>query len=233
MPTPGRRFPASSPPLRSLFHYLSQIAEDDDFYPLLKRNVMAKVAIKRTHKAKDTAAKLEGKLLQEEEISEFLHYVKQGYGIDVADNKQALFAYERNSIRDACIVSLILHSGLRVSEVVNLNVDDLDLKKKLTYVYRKGSNDDSFKTPVYFRQEATGDMQSYLGLREKLIPCAQAGKSAVPSRCQRQAGGLAHDKKGHPADGPQVCQAIRQAVFIRSQAQTFLRYGLLLTQRSV
>ena len=64
--------------LRSLFHYLSQIAEDDDFYPLLKRNVMAKVAIKRTHKAKDTAAKLEGKLLQEEEISEFLHYRQAG-----------------------------------------------------------------------------------------------------------------------------------------------------------
>src|SRR5690606_38160668 len=57
--------------LRSLFHYLSQIAEDDDYYPLLKRNVMAKVEIKRTHKPKDTAAKLEGKLLQEAEIAQF------------------------------------------------------------------------------------------------------------------------------------------------------------------
>ena len=37
--------------LRSLFHYLSQIAEDDNFYPLLKRNVMAKVEIKRSHKS--------------------------------------------------------------------------------------------------------------------------------------------------------------------------------------
>lgn len=151
--------------LRSLFHYLSQIAEDDDFYPLLKRNIMAKVAIKRTHKPKDTAAKLEGKLLQEEEISEFLHYVRVGYGADVANNKQALSAYERNSVRDACIVSLILHSGLRVSEVVNLNVDDIDLKKKLTYVYRKGSNDDTFKTPVYFRQEALDDLGGYIQLR--------------------------------------------------------------------
>ena len=43
--------------LRSLFHYLSQIAEDEDFYPLLKRNIMAKIEIKRTHKPKDTAAK--------------------------------------------------------------------------------------------------------------------------------------------------------------------------------
>lgn len=152
--------------LRSLFHYLSQIAEDDDFYPLLKRNVMAKVSIKRTHKPKDTAAKLEGKLLQESEIAEFLHYVRSHYGVEVAQNKQAVYSYELNKTRDACIISLILHSGLRVSELVNLNVDDLDLKKKLCYVYRKGKNDDTFKTPVYFRQEAIEDLQHYLALRE-------------------------------------------------------------------
>lgn len=152
--------------LRSLFHYLSQIAEDDDFYPLLKRNVMAKVSIKRTHKPKDTAAKLEGKLLQENEIVEFLGFVKVNYGVEVARNKQAIYSYELNKTRDACIISLILHSGLRVSELVNLNVDDLDLKKKLCYVYRKGKNDDTFKTPVYFRQDAIDDLQHYLALRE-------------------------------------------------------------------
>ncbi|MBD2847747.1 tyrosine recombinase XerS [Paenibacillus sp. IB182496] len=152
--------------LRSLFHYLSQIAEDDNFYPLLKRNVMAKVSIKRTHKPKDTAARLEGKLLQEGEIAAFVGYVKQGYGQDAAANKQAMYAYAHNKERDACIVQLILQSGLRVSELVNLNIDDLDLQKKLTYVYRKGANDDSFKTPVYFRQEAVDDLQTYLALRD-------------------------------------------------------------------
>lgn len=152
--------------LRSLFHYLSQIAEDENFYPLLKRNVMAKVAIKRTHKAKDTAARLEGKLLQEEEIVEFLHYVREGYAADLAGNKQALYAFEKNKTRDACIVSLVLHSGLRVSEVVNLNVDDVDLKRRMVHVYRKGSNDDTFKTPVYFRQDAMDDLQAYLQQRD-------------------------------------------------------------------
>jgi integrase len=152
--------------LRSLFHYLSQIAEDEQFYPLLKRNVMAKVSIKRTHKPKDTAAKLEGKLLQEQEIDEFIRFINEDYGTDVAANKQASFAYIRNRIRDTCIVSLILNSGLRVSEVVNMNVDDLDMKKKLLYVYRKGKNDDTFKTPVYFRQEAMRDLQQYLSLRD-------------------------------------------------------------------
>ena len=115
---------------------------------------MAKVEIKRSHKPKDTAAKLEGKLLQEQEILEFIDYVQHGYEHDVATNKQALYAYELNKIRDSCIITLILNSGLRVSEIFNLNIDDIDLKKKLTHVYRKGTNDDNFKTPVYFRQDA-------------------------------------------------------------------------------
>lgn len=152
--------------LRSLFHYLSQIAEDEEFYPLLKRNVMAKVAIKRTHKPKDTAAKLEGKLLQEHEIDEFLAYVRVDYGTDIARNKQATYSYQHNMVRDTCIISLILHSGLRVSELVNLNIDDIDLKKKLCYVFRKGKNDETFKTPVYFRQAAIEDLKSYIELRE-------------------------------------------------------------------
>jgi site-specific recombinase XerD len=152
--------------LRSLFHYLSQIAEDENLYPLLKRNVMAKIPIKRTHRAKDSAAKLEGKLLQEDEIGAFIEYVRKGYARDVADNKQALHAYEMNRVRDACIVSLVLHSGLRVSEVVNLNVDDLDLKRKIVYVYRKGKHDETFKTPVYFRQDALDDLKQYLRERE-------------------------------------------------------------------
>jgi len=151
--------------LRSLFHYLSQIAEDENFYPLLKRNIMAKVEIKRIHKPKDTAAKLKGKILEEDELTEFIAYIAEGYGRDVADNKQALYAYELNKERDACIVSLILNSGLRVSEVVNLNIDDLDLANKLVYVYRKGNNDESFKTPVYFREQCRDDLAAYLTLR--------------------------------------------------------------------
>ncbi|WP_372633182.1 tyrosine recombinase XerS [Cohnella sp.] len=152
--------------LRSLFHYLSQIAEDENFYPLLKRNVMAKVSVKRTHKPKDTAAKLEGKLLQEQEIIEFINYIKQDYAHDVATNKQATYSHELNRIRDCCIVSLILNSGLRVSELVNLNLDDVDIKKRLVYVYRKGKNDDTFKTPVYFRQDTIPDLEEYIAQRD-------------------------------------------------------------------
>ncbi|MCD1257718.1 tyrosine recombinase XerS [Paenibacillus athensensis] len=164
--------------LRSLFHYLSQIAEDDNLYPLLKRNVMAKVEIKRAHKPKDSAARLEGKLLQEQEIAEFIDYIRNGgYEADVAGNKQALYAYEINKVRDACIVNLVLNSGLRVSEVFNLNVDDIDLKRKLTYVYRKGKNDDTFKTPVYFRHDAIAALNEYLALRQSRYKPAKREKA--------------------------------------------------------
>ncbi|WP_379127004.1 tyrosine recombinase XerS [Paenibacillus sp. sgz500958] len=152
--------------LRSLFHYLSQIAEDENFYPLLKRNIMAKVEIKRIHKPKDTAAKLKGKILEEEELLEFVGYILEGYGVDVQKNKQALYSFQLNRERDACIASLILNSGLRVSEVVNLNVDDLDFNNKLLYVFRKGHNDETFKTPVYFREQAKDDLSLYLSLRQ-------------------------------------------------------------------
>lgn len=151
--------------LRSLFHYLSQIAEDENFYPLLKRNIMAKVEIKRIHKPKDTAAKLKGKILEEEEITEFITYIAENYREDIKDNKQALYSFELNRERDACIASLILNSGLRVSEVVNLNVNDLDLANKLLYVFRKGHNDETFKTPVYFREQSKEDLTHYLSLR--------------------------------------------------------------------
>ncbi|OPA74618.1 tyrosine recombinase XerS [Paenibacillus selenitireducens] len=151
--------------LRSLFHYLSQIAEDENFYPLLKRNIMAKVEIKRIHKPKDTAAKLKGKLLEEHELNEFIHYIQEGYGVDIAKNKQAIYAYEINKQRDACITSLILNSGLRVSEVVNLNIEDVDLNNKLVYVYRKGNHDETFKAPVYFREDARPDLVDYMEMR--------------------------------------------------------------------
>jgi site-specific recombinase XerD len=153
--------------LRTLFHYLSQLAEDEQFNPLLRRNVMAKVEIKRSQKPKDTAARLEGKLLQESEIVEFIDYVMNVYQEDITRNKQAMYSWEKNKIRDAAIVSLILGSGLRVSQVINLDLDDVNLRKKMVHVYKKGNNDESFKSPVYFREEAVDFLKAYNEIRDK------------------------------------------------------------------
>ncbi|NBI27482.1 tyrosine recombinase XerS [Chengkuizengella marina] len=174
--------------LRSLFHYLSQIAEDENFYPLLKRNVMAKIEIKRMNKAKEIANKLEGKLLQESEIIEFIEYVKSGYEQDISKNKQALYFYQLNKDRDVCIISLILHSGLRVSEVVNLTLDDIDLKKQTVYVYRKGNHDETFKTRVFFRNHAIKYIENYLSNRDsnyKALKNEKAFFLTIPNGAQQ------------------------------------------------
>ncbi|MFD2612268.1 tyrosine recombinase XerS [Paenibacillus gansuensis] len=164
--------------LRSLFHYLSQIAEDEQFFPLLKRNVLAKIEIRRTNQPKDTANRLDGKLLQEEEIAEFIHYIQHEYAADVQGNKQALYSHKLNKVRDTCIVSLILHSGLRVSEVMNLDCTDIDLSRKMVHVLRKGSKEDHHKTSVYFRQEAKPFLTEYLESRESLY-CAPRKEKAL------------------------------------------------------
>jgi site-specific recombinase XerD len=150
--------------LKSLFHYLSQVAEDDDFYPMLKRNVMAKVDI-QSSSSKPDINKLRTKLLLEDEIAEFLDFVRFGYREKITDNKQALYSYEANAIRDTAIISFILGSGLRVSEVVNCNVDDIILKDKTANILGKGQTDETEMVGVLFNPQAKDDLERYLEIR--------------------------------------------------------------------
>lgn len=151
--------------LKSLFHYLSQIAEDEKFYPLLKRNVMAKVKISRS---KNKTEVPKSKLFIDDEIGGFIDFVNQGYLGLIQDNKQAIHYYEMNRTRDSAIICLILHSGLRVSEVVNLNLDDVYIsdKEKVVYVLGKGSKDDNDKTKVAFDDQARSYLEAYLEIRD-------------------------------------------------------------------
>jgi len=170
--------------LKSLFHYLSQIAEDDQRYPLLKRNVMAMLRTQRLSSAAMTAARLQGKILEDEsEIKEFCSFIDRDYVEQIVDNPQALHYYRMNKTRDACIVTLILSSGLRVSEVVNLNLEDVDLTKKIAYVYRKGSENPDLKQGVYFSETGKEALLRYLRSREDLYSPVRSEKAvflAIP-----------------------------------------------------
>ncbi|MFD2669988.1 tyrosine recombinase XerS [Marinicrinis sediminis] len=157
--------------LKSLFHYLSQIAEDEHHYPLLKRNVMAKVKTHRLLHPDLIASRLKGKILEDDnEIEQFLSYIATGYETDVQSNKQALHYYKKNRVRDVAIIQLILSSGLRVSEIVNLNTEDLDLGKRLLQVTRKGFQEQSYKQGVYFAEKGKEAIQAYLKARDQYAP---------------------------------------------------------------
>jgi integrase len=131
--------------LSSLFYYLANVAEDENFYPYLKRNVMAKYEAKSE---KETAAakadRIRGKILLGDDIHEFRDFVKNDYGELMKEKSDRAYkAYLRNRERDTAIVSLILGSGLRVSEVVGLDINDVDFKEGSVNITRKGDKDDT------------------------------------------------------------------------------------------
>jgi site-specific recombinase XerD len=157
--------------LKSLFHYLSQISENDDHYPLLKRNVMAKLKTQRFTNSKLMASRLHGKILEDDtEILNFCAFIARDYITQISDNPQALHYYHKNQIRDTAIVTLILTSGMRVSEVVNLDIDDIDVTKKIAHIYRKGSKDPGFKQSIFFTETGKEALVDYLQIRSTVYP---------------------------------------------------------------
>jgi site-specific recombinase XerD len=148
--------------LKSLFNYLQNVAETSDLTPYLNRNVMAKIEFNEVKDSMETKAnKMEGKILLGDEYEKFRLFVAQDYGELNKENKKIFNFYQMNKERDTAIVSLILGSGLRLSELVNLDLDDIDFSKYSARVIRKG-NKEQF---VFFSQVAMADLQDYLVIR--------------------------------------------------------------------
>ena len=65
-------------------------------------------------------------------------------------------------LRDRAILELLFSSGLRVSELVNLNRDDINLKRKEFMVRGKGQKD----RPIFISDSASWWVQQYLDKRQ-------------------------------------------------------------------
>jgi len=82
--------------LKSLFHFLSQISEDESGYPYLKRNVMIKVeAEKEKVTIEKKAARNEDKILRDDEIFDFRLFVAEGFRNVCEGNKRILNSYKK------------------------------------------------------------------------------------------------------------------------------------------
>ncbi|WP_332697801.1 tyrosine recombinase XerS [Halalkalibacter lacteus] len=160
--------------LKSLFNYLQNIAETRDLTPYLSRNVMAKIEFNELKDSMETIAnKMEGKILLGDEYEKFRHFIANDYGQFNKKNKKLYNFHLLNRERDTAIVSLILGSGLRLSEVVNLNLDDIDHSKYTARVVRKG-NKEQF---VYFSKLAMDDLKEYLSIRETRYKIKKTNKA--------------------------------------------------------
>ncbi len=83
--------------------------------------------------------------------------------IDVAESGTGLtkhqFAYhEKNYVRDTAILMLFLGTGIRISELVGLNNDDLNFKDNSFVVTRKGGN----QQILYFDEEVANSLKRYI-----------------------------------------------------------------------
>lgn len=76
--------------------------------------------------------------------------------------------HEKTKDRDLAIVTLLLGTGIRVSECVGLDVEDVDFKNNGIKVTRKGGNE----MVVYFGPEVEKALKKYLEVRENITPLA-------------------------------------------------------------
>ena len=147
--------------LSSLFKYLTEEVEDKNGEPYFYRNVMKKVA---TKKQKETLAaraeNIKQKLFLGDETMEFLEYVDSEYEVKLSNRAKSSFY--KNKERDLAIIALLLASGVRLSEAVNLDLKDLNLKMMVIDVTRKGGKRDSVNVAGF----AKPYLEQYLEIRQ-------------------------------------------------------------------
>ena len=79
--------------------------------------------------------------LEADEVASLLDFVEHG-GDHLTGQKLAY--YEKTKERDLAIITLLLGTGIRVSELVGLNVDDVDFRNNGLHLIRKGRKEIPF-----------------------------------------------------------------------------------------
>ncbi|MBE7075812.1 MAG: integrase [Clostridiales bacterium] len=132
--------------VRSFFKYLFN-------HDMLSSNVASKVETPKLH-TKEIVR------LEKDEVERMLDAVQSPTSFT---NRQR--EYNKNTRdRDNAIVTLFLGTGIRISELVGLNVDDFDFSQNAFKVTRKGGN----QTILYFSEEVEEALYEWLAKRETL-----------------------------------------------------------------
>ncbi len=116
-------------------------------------NVASKVATPKIHDKEIIR-------LENSEVSELLITAETGKGL----SKHQL-AYSKNTqIRDMALLTLFLGTGIRISELVGLNIDDFFFDTNSFVITRKGGN----RTILYFTDEVKTELLKWLEYRKTL-----------------------------------------------------------------
>ena len=103
--------------------------------------------------------------LEPDEIDALLTVVESGEGLSPAQKKY----HKQTQVRDTAIVTLFLGTGMRISELVGINIDDLNFMSNEVRIVRKGGNQDV----LVFGSEVREALLNYMLRRENMT--AQPG----------------------------------------------------------
>lgn len=102
--------------------------------------------------------------LDADEVDELLDLVEHG-GDQLTGMKKVY--YEKNKLRNIAIFTLFLGTGIRVSECVGLDVEDVDFKNYRIRIIRKGGKEEY----IYFGTEVANALSNYMEeARSQIIP---------------------------------------------------------------
>ncbi len=100
--------------------------------------------------------------LSQEEVRELIDLVEDGSEL----TRQELRYHDKTKVRDEALLILFLGTGIRVSELVGLDLQDINFRENAIRVHRKGDYD----AIVYFGDEVSLALKSYLEERKLIIP---------------------------------------------------------------
>lgn len=121
--------------------------------------------------------------LDADEVAKLLDYVDHG-GDNLTGQRKAYFEKTKN--RDLAILTLLLGTGIRVSECVGLDIQDVDFKNNGIKVTRKGGNE----MVVYFGKEVENALKSYLYTTRQNTTPLQGHENALFLSTQRRRMGV-------------------------------------------
>jgi site-specific recombinase XerD len=100
--------------------------------------------------------------MEPNEVAILLDEVEDGSGL----TRKELSYHKKTRLRDLALLTLLLGTGIRVSECVGLDLNDVDFDNQRIKVRRKGGYEDT----VYFGEEVAAALQEYLEERNHTIP---------------------------------------------------------------
>lgn len=125
----------------------------------LPANTPAKVTMPKIHEKEIIRLDSNDKI---DEIGDMLYAVETGNGL----TKKQLAFHNATKLRDTAIVTLFLGTGIRISELVGLNLEDIDLKTNSFVVTRKGGN----RAVLYFNDQVADALRLYIESRPEHLP---------------------------------------------------------------